>query len=69
MSLKLILLSLLILGSNAQHIELIDKLVSINWANEGEYTLFTAKAILNNGINPSNAWFGVGFNDRARMVC
>ena len=69
LNMKLILLSLLVLSSNTQQIELIDRLVNISWANEGEYTFFTTKAKLNSGINPSNAWFGVGFNDRARMVC
>ena len=69
MNLKLILLSLLVVSSNTQHIGLIDRLVNISWVNEGGYTFFVAKAKLNSGITPSNAWFGVGFNDRARMVC
>ena len=55
MNLKLILLSLLVLSSNTQHIELIDRLVNISWVNEGEYTFFVAKAKLNSGITPSNA--------------
>jgi hypothetical protein len=65
---ELILLSLLIVGSNTQYIELIDKLVSISWTNEGDYTYFNVKATLTSDVNPSNAWLGIGLNDMARMV-
>lgn len=40
----------------------------IQWANQGQQTVFYVTSSLASGISPNDAWMAIGFNDVKFMV-
>ena len=40
----------------------------VTWMNNGTHTQFKVNALLKSGINPENAWLGVGLNQAYQML-
>ena len=64
--LYLVVLACLLSNIHAQSLSLGG--LDISWTNRGQQTDFKIYSSLGNGVSPSSAWMGIGFNKSPMMV-